>query len=109
MGPFIAAFICTCGIAGLFYLDRDRTVRTSKALWLPTIYLWIIGSRPVSDWLSGGLAGGGDSVQSAGSPIDVAIFASARTVSRVALQFIQIINITIWPEFSKTMGCWPAK
>lgn len=75
MGPFIAAFICTCGIAGLFYLDRDRTVRTSKALWLPTIYLWIIGSRPVSDWLSGGLAGGGDSVQSAGSPIDVAIFA----------------------------------
>jgi exopolysaccharide production protein ExoQ len=76
MKPLIAAFICICGIVELFYLDRDRTVRTSKALWLPIIYLSIIGSRPVSDWLSLRANGyGTDLVESAGSPIDVAIFA----------------------------------
>jgi O-antigen ligase len=39
------------GIAALFYLDRDKSLRTSKALWLPVIWLLIIGSRPVSVWL----------------------------------------------------------
>jgi hypothetical protein len=76
MKPLIAAFICICGIVELFYLDRDRTVRTSKTLWLPIIYLCIIGTRPVSDWLSLRANGyGTDYVSSAGSPIDVAIFA----------------------------------
>ena len=76
MPPLLAAIICACGIAGLYYLDGDKTVRTSKALWLPIVYLWIIGTRPVSDWLSGAVYGfGTDYTASAGSPIDVAIFA----------------------------------
>ena len=37
-------------------------------------------------------------------PVDVAIFASARTVSRVALQMVQMINNTFWPEFSLAYG-----
>jgi O-antigen/teichoic acid export membrane protein len=37
-------------------------------------------------------------------PIDVAIFASARTVSRVALQMIEIVNNTFWPELSIAFG-----
>jgi O-antigen/teichoic acid export membrane protein len=37
-------------------------------------------------------------------PTDVVVFGTARTVSRVALQFIQMINITIWPEFSNAYG-----
>lgn len=39
------------GIAGLFWLDRDKSARTSKALWLPLIWLSIAGSRSVSAWL----------------------------------------------------------
>ena len=38
-------------IWGLFALDRDRNARTSKALWLPVIWLWINSSRPISQWL----------------------------------------------------------
>jgi O-antigen ligase len=38
-------------IAGLFWLDRDSSVRTSKALWLSTIWLLQVGSRPISVWL----------------------------------------------------------
>ena len=75
MNPSIASFVYTCGIAGLFYLDRDKSIRTSKALWLPVIYLWVIGSRPVSEWLGIGPAAGTD-VQLDGSPVDRLFFAA---------------------------------
>jgi exopolysaccharide production protein ExoQ len=74
MNPYIAAFICTCGIVGLFYLDRDNKVRTSKALWLPIIYLAMIGSRPVSAWFGLTWADAAVSTSAEGSPIDAAIF-----------------------------------
>jgi O-antigen ligase len=47
----IATLIFVLGICGLFWLDRDRNVRTSKALWLPVVWLLIAGSRSVSSWL----------------------------------------------------------
>lgn len=73
MNPSIASAICWCGILGLFYLNRDDKVRTSKALWLPVIYLWIIGSRAPSMWLGIAPAAGAN-VQLEGSPFDAAIF-----------------------------------
>ena len=75
MGASLALLICSVGVAGLFYLDRDKSVRNSKALWLPVIWLWIAGSRSVSVWLgmeersAGALASTLD-----GSPMDAAIF-----------------------------------
>jgi len=71
MSPSIALFICLVGIAGLFYLDRNPSVRSSKALWLPIIWLWIVGSRSVSEWL--GIAPSGD-MQADGSPVDAFVF-----------------------------------
>src|SRR4030095_10886172 len=50
MPPQIATVLFAFGIAGLFWLDRDDSVRTSKALWLPTIWLWIAGSRSPFAW-----------------------------------------------------------
>lgn len=73
MNPSVASLLCACGIAGLFYLNRDKTVRTSKALWLPVIYLLIIGSRPVSVWL-GVSPPAGTNMQLEGSPLDAAVF-----------------------------------
>src|SRR5579872_4260128 len=74
MNPFIASVVYACGIVGLFYLDRDKSVHTSKAVWLPVIYLLILGSRPVSMWLGIAPAPGTD-VQLDGSPVDRIIFA----------------------------------
>jgi exopolysaccharide production protein ExoQ len=53
--PQIATVLFAVGIAGLFWLDRDGSVRTSKALWLPVIWLSINGSRSVSAWLGMGV------------------------------------------------------
>ncbi len=73
MNPSVASLICACGIAGLFVLDRDSSVRTSKALWLPVAYLSIL-PRPVSIWL-GISPPSGTNVQLDGSPLDAAVFA----------------------------------
>jgi exopolysaccharide production protein ExoQ len=54
MSPTLAAAAFALGIAGLFYLDRDPSVRTSKGLWVPVIWLLIAGSRNVSQWLAAG-------------------------------------------------------
>jgi exopolysaccharide production protein ExoQ len=75
MGAQLAFLICSIGIAGLFYLDRDESVQTSKALWLPVTWLWIAGSRPVSVWLGTGDRSAGALAQTMdGSPFDAAIF-----------------------------------
>ena len=80
MGFWPAFLLCAVGTAGLFYLDRDKSVRCSRALWLPVIWLWIVGSRPVSTWLGiwFGLhqVGIGQSLdaQLDGSPVDAVVF-----------------------------------
>ena len=51
MPPAIASAFFAIGILGLFMLDRDREAKTSKALWIPVLWLLINGSRPVSMWL----------------------------------------------------------
>ena len=73
MNPSLASLVYTLGIAGLFYLDRDKTIKTSKALWLPVLYLGIIGSRPISVWLGIAPANGSNAAME-GSPIDGAFF-----------------------------------
>lgn len=72
MNPSLASLICACAIAGLFYLDRDHSLRTSRALWLPVIWIWIVGSRPVSAWLD--VTPTGANAQLDGSPVDAAVF-----------------------------------
>jgi O-antigen/teichoic acid export membrane protein len=37
-------------------------------------------------------------------PTDVVVFGTARTVSRVALQMVQMVNATFWPEMSVAFG-----
>jgi exopolysaccharide production protein ExoQ len=75
----IATLIVVVGIAGLFWLERDPAVRPSKALWIPTLWLLINGSRPVSQWLAATGMNMGPAVSSAdmyldGSPIDRNVF-----------------------------------
>jgi exopolysaccharide production protein ExoQ len=75
MNSSLALLIFSVGVAGLFYLDREKSIRTSKALWLPVIWLWIAGSRPVSSWFGIGAESAGNIAATLdGSPMDAAIF-----------------------------------
>jgi len=52
MSPHLATGIVAIGIWLLFNLDRDRSAWTSKALWIPILWLWIAASRPASQVLA---------------------------------------------------------
>src|SRR5215472_6601627 len=54
MNPSFALLLFVVGIWGLFFLDRDKSVRVSKALWLPVIWLGLASSRSLSTWLGMG-------------------------------------------------------
>jgi len=82
MNPSFASLICVAGISGLLYLDRDRSVRLSKAIWVPGIWLTLVGSRPLSSWF-GVTATENTSVE--GSPIDAAVFAILLAVAVIVL------------------------
>ena len=71
MAGLIASIICAFVIWELFRLNREAEgdVRSSKALWIPTFWLFISLSRNVSDWLRYSSGGGGDPYLE-GSPLD---------------------------------------
>lgn len=46
----LALWVFAVGSAGLFYLDRDKSERTSKGLWVAIIWLSIAGSRSPFAW-----------------------------------------------------------
>lgn len=52
MRPEIATIIVCTGIIALFALNRDPFVRTSKALWIPVVWMSIGASRMLSQWLA---------------------------------------------------------
>jgi exopolysaccharide production protein ExoQ len=72
MSSTVAMLVTALGIAGLFYLDRDRSIRISKALWLPVMWVSIVGSRSVSEWL--GYRAPDATTVVDGSPLDRAVF-----------------------------------
>jgi hypothetical protein len=71
----VATVACIAAIFGLFSLDRDANVRTSKALWIPQIWLLIIGSRAVSKWMQSDSLSSMANQFSEGSPVDASVFA----------------------------------
>jgi len=70
----LAALVYVLGILGLFYLAREREGRTSLALWIPTLWLLIVSSRPVSVWLQSGPAFDSREAYVDGSPLDATVF-----------------------------------
>jgi glycosyltransferase involved in cell wall biosynthesis/O-antigen ligase len=81
----LATLVCAIGVLGLFYLDRDKSLRTSKALWIPVIWLWINGSRSVSVWL--GITSTSNSASNLlqGNPIDRSVLGSLMALGLIAL------------------------
>lgn len=72
MSPQLATIFYVGLIAAVFYLDRDKTIRTSKALWIPIFWLLINGSRPISLWFQSGPTTAQQYAE--GNPLDAAIY-----------------------------------
>jgi len=69
MVRLVAIVICALVIWLLFRFNREAGVQTSKALWIPTIWLFLGATRNLSEWVF--LSRGGQSGQYLeGSPLD---------------------------------------
>src|SRR4051812_7733856 len=66
MSPRIAEYICIAFILWMFKREYARKEGHSKGLWIPTIWVTILGSKPLSLWISGQNFGN----SSDGSPMD---------------------------------------
>jgi exopolysaccharide production protein ExoQ len=87
MSTPLATLICTIGILGLFYLDRDKSIQTSKALWIPVIWVLINASRPVTLWLGVAQENSTASQLLEGSPLDRLISSLIIAAGFVVLMF----------------------
>ena len=80
MSALLATLVFVTGILSLFAFARIRNVESSRALWIPVVWLLITGSRAVSEWLvAAGFQSAATWVQSAdayldGSPTDRNVF-----------------------------------
>jgi O-antigen ligase len=74
MPRIVAAVVCLAVIAWLFRRDIREKPNVTSALWIPFFWVFISGTRFVSEWLDlFGLHVGGTSVAD-GSPVDAVFF-----------------------------------
>jgi exopolysaccharide production protein ExoQ len=108
MSPRMAAVVCVFGMLAVFLLDRDRKTRTSWTLWLPTAWLLICGSRPVSSWLQKTPVGSPEQLLE-GSPIDRAVYTLLMAAGIIVLLGRQAAVVRIvrknWPILLFVLYC----
>jgi len=72
----LATVVYLLGIVGLFFLARERVSHVSKAIWIPIAWMFIAGSRMVSQWLQPGLEMNSPGQVIDGSPLDRFVLAA---------------------------------
>jgi len=77
MNQLLATALYTAVIGGMFWLDRDKKAKTSPGLWVPVMWLLVIASRPLSEWLvafhfldGSPMGSGGADAMLDGNPVD---------------------------------------
>ena len=75
MAP-VALVFCLIFIAWLLARDCRRRPSVSVAIWIPTLFLLIVGSRPVSLWFGGSAGNGTMGNDAERSPLDQVFYLS---------------------------------
>jgi exopolysaccharide production protein ExoQ len=74
MSAQLARILVYAFIAFLFLCDRKRRSGCSNALWIPLLWVLILGSRPFSSWFGGGVDMETTDDYIEGSPVDRLVF-----------------------------------
>ena len=74
-------------VVALWLLARDRELRpmTSGALWVPLLWLLVIGTRPVTNWFGGEAQAERIDDYLKGSPLDAAVYLSLIVAGSIVL------------------------
>jgi exopolysaccharide production protein ExoQ len=65
MPPALALLLCSAFVFYLLRYDRRHSNKVSGALWVPTVWMFSIATKPLANWFGAG----GEDVES-GSPLD---------------------------------------
>ena len=101
MPAYVALTICVLCILYLYASDINSKPNVSSALWIPLLWMLIIGSRPVSVWLGIGVEMGSIEDYAEGSPLDRNIF-SVLIASGLLVLFRRNI---LWSQFIR-LNTW---
>ena len=73
MPPSLALLLWLIFLLGLLRFDPAKTPETSPALWVPVIWMFILGTRLPSQWLGGQVGQVAEALEE-GNPLDRTIF-----------------------------------
>jgi len=73
MPPFLALILWLVLLIALLLWDPAKDPRISSALWVPIIWMFIVGSRLPAQWLGGSVGAGAQALEE-GNPIDRVVF-----------------------------------
>lgn len=76
MSPQLAAITCAAFVFYLFWAEKKSTEGASLALWIPLAWMFLAGSRYVSDWLNLRATMDAIDAQRDGSPVDRVVFSA---------------------------------
>jgi exopolysaccharide production protein ExoQ len=103
MPPIIALILCVVLVTVLLYVERRRNPDASIALWIPTLWMLIYGSRPIGRWFQHSqIATMADVVNiEVGSPLDrwvlsILIIFSLVTLFRRKIDWAHILKDNFW-------------
>ncbi len=85
MQPRIALLLCSVFVLFLLWRDHRKNPDASGALWLPLIWMMLLGSRYVSTWLDMGVRIESPEDYLDGSPLDSLVFAVLIVAATVVL------------------------
>jgi O-antigen ligase len=102
MPPFLASIVTVVFMIWLFRRDLRKEPKMTGAIWIPTIWMLIIASRPVSWWLNlSGLPVHGAAAVEEGSPVDslayfFLIAAGTYVLSRRQVDVSRFVHDNAW-------------
>jgi|RhiMetdeSRZDD1v2_1073273.scaffolds.fasta_scaffold90000_3 exopolysaccharide production protein ExoQ len=104
MNPSLASLLTTIFICYLFKRDFRKQPNISNALWIPWLWMIILGSRYVTEWLNLGSSGQSWGVANDyqdGSPIDRMVFflllaAALYVLWKRHISWAQVLRNNVW-------------
>src|SRR5215470_16397498 len=74
MPPPVALVLTFVFVGALFWRDSRRNQNSGRAIWIPVIWFFVVGSKFISQWLTLFGIPVGAASQEDGSPIDAVFF-----------------------------------
>jgi exopolysaccharide production protein ExoQ len=96
MPPLIALALCACFVTALLVVERRGNASVSPALWLPTCWFLIAGSRPIGRWFGIGGQTAADGSQWDRMLLSALMLLAAVVCIKRKLSWLHFLRTNVW-------------